>query len=114
MKPLPNFGEPSRETRRCNYAPRMGPATDETACGRPAVVHVAWTPGLGRLSFLCERDVGAVLDGSRHFRFHPMGPSCGMPGSLFDPDANQCVMGEMQTAEERELSLAVNEEGGEG
>lgn len=76
---------------------------DEVGCGKHAVAHIFWL-GYGSLenSFACLEH---VKDTTREsiWKAHPMGPDCGMPGSLFFPDENVCRCdGQLEPAEETE------------
>lgn len=82
----------------------------EILCGRLAVAHVCWTWGdPAKFSFVCEEHDRKVCMRFDYHQKHPMGPCCGMPGSLWIPAENTCRYDEegLPTAEKVEQDLFV-------
>lgn len=91
QKPEPKLTRAGTETtRRCNWCdPELEP-NSENACKKPALAHVSWGAFGGRFSFFCETHIGPMTERVRYFKFHPVGPDCGMPGAIFYNDENVC------------------------
>ena len=91
MTPYIDPQESDDHTGGCNFAPWPG----EPLCGRPATRHVvevsSYAEGLGLLA--CEQHHqiarAAVLsvDGD-----HPVGLFCALPGSIWLPESDECVL----------------------
>lgn len=100
MKP-PKIGTRTWRSRQCGYAPPGKYANDENACGRAAIVHIAWERIPTPMSFVCELHVSELLQAYQHHAFHPLTPDCGMPGFTYYQNENTCRCGfaEQESAE---------------
>lgn len=92
---LPRVGTPSDEHRTvCLYSFRPG----DPQCGKPATLHVMVdsdvpTADDGRVSLpTCDEHAPIARAAGRFVAEHPHAGVCGLPGSVWLPDANVCVI----------------------
>jgi hypothetical protein len=76
---LPPLGEPSQE-RKCSRTINGIVGPGEILCGKPAVHHLDWGPAAG---YVCEEHREEALTRWTPKAHHPVGPACGMPGSVW-------------------------------
>ncbi len=87
--PVPLLGE-SRTVRLCDRT--IGKENgQEIACGKPAVVHIAWYFNPCVASFSCPEHATKALNKWSYFQVHLVGPDCGMPGAVWDGDEERCL-----------------------
>lgn len=80
---------------------------DEVVCGNHAFVHVFWVEAdYPDNSYFCRRHWPEALK-RRPWRYHALGPCCGMPGSVLDTIENTCRYedDEIPTVEPRRQSI---------
>jgi len=80
----------------CGHHPGLGTADEllTPACGAAAVAHVRFGPGESEGThigtFACVAHLGMALLAA--VQSHEVGEACGVPGSLWWPDLNECRM----------------------
>lgn len=88
-KRIPPMGDTIHESRICMRNLGFNPDGSDIVCGKPAAVHIFWTPTLEN-TYACAECSNEALSRWSWWRYHALGPCCGMPGSLYFEDENVC------------------------
>lgn len=109
MSRVPPQGDISRE-RACSRLLGHHEDGSENVCGKAPVVHIAWRfdPDGVVQGWVCEEHEKEAFTRWHPADHHPVGESCGMPGTLwFHGEPSECRFDDLPTAEpERTVAVA--------
>ena len=93
--------------RTCNYSPGDTASAD---CGTEATWHVMWNVD-AEVSFACDPHMAVARTRFVFVGAHPIGPDCGMPGTLWDLDENRCRYHDEPAGESAEVAAPLHAQG---
>ena len=87
--------------QKCGYSP--GDSSD-TDCPADATWHIMWNAE-AEVGFACDPHMAEARARFVFVGAHLIHPDCGMPGALWDLDANRCVYPDEPTAQAEAVQL---------